>query len=175
MFIRKLPDQILNVILRTPRILDSSCRNTYRTLSSMEKDILGQRSFFRDQYARELVDVIKIIKNANGFGDFSELLGKNPKRAKEVMQHIYTFNQSFFDKFKESFHIQNTTPSDHTKRNTIYEEYHKNMTDEISKISTLKPDFGYCDACENYLDRKQKKNNPKINELNDDFWDYTKW
>jgi len=175
MFINKIRKQGINGVLRTPRVLDTCFRSVYWNLSSLEKDILGQRTFFRADYAKEVADITKIINNANRFGNFSEFLEKNPNRAKEVMQHIYTVKQSFFDKFKESFHIQNTTPLDHTKRDTAYEEFHKSMINEISKISTLKPDFGYCNSCINCLDRKQKKRYPNLKKMTDDSWNYKNW
>lgn len=175
MFISKLKNIKFNGVLRTPRILDSYCRNTYWALFSLEKDLLGQRTFFRADYAKEVENIIKIINNANGFGDFAELLGKNPTRTKEVIQHIYTVNQSLYEKFKESFHIQNTSPTNHGERNKIYEEYWAKMHIEIEKISTLKPEFGCCTACWNYLDRNQKKKFKNLKDVDESFWNPSTW
>ena len=90
------------------------------------------------------------------------------------MQHIYTLNQSIFDDFKESFHFQNIQQH-HAERNQSYGEYYKKIRDEIDNISAVKPYFGYCDVCSNYLDRKQRSQYPKLNELDESFWDYSKW
>jgi hypothetical protein len=123
MFINKIKNKRIDGILRKSSILDSCWNKCSNIGNYVEELLLWKDPFFRTDYAKEVENITKIITNANGFGDFSDFLSKNPNRAKEVMQHIYTIDKSLFTKFKESFHIQNTSPTNHVERNRIYEEY----------------------------------------------------
>jgi len=166
----------LNGILRKYNILGwgRNCNQLCYTLHCIQELFSWKDPFFRDDYRREVESLVEIIKKCNGFGDFASLLNHNPTRAKNIMQHIYTLNQSIFDDFKESFHFQNIQQH-HAERNQSYGEYYKKIRDEIDNISAVKPYFGYCDVCSNYLDRKQRSQYPKLNELDESFWDYSKW
>lgn len=41
--------------------------------------------------------------------------------------------------------------------------------------SDARPEFGACDVCWEFLDKKQKKKYSKLRDVKDEFWDWTKW
>ncbi|GEM_PF-4397378 len=126
-----------------------------------------QKHFLSDKYAKEVEDITEIIiKWTASFGGYTDFLRVQPKRTKEVFQHIYTFDKSFFDKLKESIHIQNTSTGIHQPaREEVYYQFWAGMKGKIDGMSTSRPEFGYCDDCKDWLDKKQRRRCPNIQVL----------
>lgn len=100
----------------------------------------------------------------------------HPERTKQVFQHIYTFDKSTFDKLKESFHIHNLSHTDSNPEEEAYYKFHLKVKDQINNIVTsTRPEFGYCTECEEFLNKKQRKKYPKLKDIDDIFWDSSKW
>ena len=136
-----------------------------------------QRHFVSEQYAKEVDDIAEIIIGwTNSFGGFADFLGFQPKRTKEVFQHIYSFDKSLFDKLKESIHIQNTSAGSHKPaREEVYYQFYYSIKRKIDSMSTSRPEFGYCNGCKDWLDKKQRRRYPNLKDIDDNFWDSSKW
>ena len=136
-----------------------------------------QRHFLSGQYAKEVKDIANIIiKWTNSFGGYADFLRIQPDRTKEVFQHIYTFDKSLFDKLKESIHIQNMSAGSHKPaREEIYYQFWIGIKGQIDGMPTSRPEFGYCIGCKDWLDKKQRSKYPNLKDIDDNFWDSSKW
>ena len=166
--------------IRKPTILDgvSSIRSSFvcglQTIKEWES---SEKSFFRADYNTEVSNVIRLIRDkTKTFGACAEFFENYPEQRRQTLQHLYTFDESLYNKLRESFVFQYNSPTKHDERNQLYNKFIESVNKTIENIeSSTKPEFGYCEKCKKYLDKDQKKNYPDLKRIDEGFWDYTNW
>jgi len=178
-FINILKKQNDNGVLRKSNIFGNSrglaeCVNIFNNIKELFTD---KDPFFRADYNTEVNHIIRLIRDkTKTFGACAEFFRDYPEQRKQTLQHLYTFDESLFNKLKESFVFQYNSPTKHDEREQLYNKFIDAVNKTIENIeSSTKPEFGYCDTCKDYLDRKQKKKYLDLKKINESFWDYTNW
>lgn len=177
LFISKLKTKLFDGIFRSnihSKFWWCYC-SWYWYLVDLENEATGQSPFFRDDYANEVIRVEQIISNINnGVGHVLSFLNDHPELGKQVLQHIYTFDQNSFNKLKESISFARANKQE--KRDKSFEEFYVKMRTKCNELEyETKPEFGACKECWKYLDAHQKKKYNHLNRMDDNFWDCTEW
>ena len=179
-FINILKKQNDNGVLRKSTILgnNSHLGECIDIISGIKELLTDKDPFFRTDYNTEISHIIRLIRDhTKTFGDSAEFFINYPEQRKQTLQHLYTFDETLFNKLREPFAFQNKwSRSKHDERDQLYNEFIKSVNKTIENIeSTTHPEFGYCEKCKKYLDRKQKKKYPDLKKIDESFWDYTNW
>jgi len=179
-FINILKKQNGDGVLRKSNILGNgwSLAECIHTFNSIKELLTDKDPFFRDDYSTEVSKVIRIIRDkTKTFGDCAEFFSSYPEQRKQTLQHLYTFDESLFNKLRESRAFQNKWKGDkHGERDELYNKFIESMNKTIDDIeSTTNAEFGYCEKCKKYLDKEQKKKYPDLEKIDQSFWDYTEW
>ncbi len=138
----------------------------------------GKNRSLKTDYFNEVKSILQAIHDhARTFGDFTQFLNSYPDLGRQILQHIYTFDKNAFGKLKESFTFQRTNQSQrHDERDKIFDESQYNINEKYWRLEyDARPEFGACKDCWKFLNKKQKQQYNDLKDLNDEFWDWTKW
>jgi len=178
-FINIFKKQNDNGVLRKSTILgnNSHLGECVDIISGIKELLTDKDPFFRDDYNTEVNHIVRLIRDhTKTFGGSAEFFINYPDQAKQTLQHLYTFDETLFNKLRESFVFQKLHSTKHDERTQLYNKFIESVNKTIENIeSATRPEFGYCEKCKKYLDRNQKKKYPDLEKIDESFWDYTNW
>ena len=176
--------------IRKSNILDSisNIRSSFVSgLQTIKEWDSPEKTFFRDDYSREVNYILNKIPKNLAYNDYSNWFGfflNNPNIIRRIFQHLYTYDNSheIYNHIKKSLSLYNQR---HNAKNEDEnkKEREKELYKFVEKIMRLKhelmdqidPNFGACEECLKIKWSNKVRNHKKTIEDNPKLWDWTKW